>query len=39
MSNVNIWLWVLAFLFVWWTFRPPHIGIFLDPVTGNYGTP
>ena len=34
-----IWLWVLAFLFVWWTFRPPHIGIFLDPVTGNYGTP
>ena len=21
-----IWLWVLALLFVWWTFRPPHIG-------------
>ena len=32
-----VWLWVLAFLFVWWTFRPPHIGIFLDPVTGRYG--
>ena len=34
-----VWLWVLAFLFVWWTFRPPHIGIFLDPVTGGYGIP
>ena len=34
-----VWLWVLAFLFVWWTFRPPHIGIFLDPVTGSYGIP
>ena len=34
-----IWLWVLAFLFIWWTFRPPHIGIFLDPVTGGYGIP
>ena len=34
-----VWLWVLAFPFVWWTFRPPHIGIFLDPVTGGYGIP
>ena len=34
-----VWLWVLAFLFVWWTFRPPHIGIFWDPVTGSYGIP
>ena len=32
-----LWLWLLAFLFVWWTFRPPHIGLFLDPVTGQYG--
>ena len=32
-----LWLWGLAFLFVWWTFRPPHIGLFLDPATGRYG--
>ena len=32
-----LWLWLLAFLFVWWTFRPPYIGVFLDPVTGQYG--
>lgn len=32
-----LWLWLLAFFFVWWTFRPPHIGLFLDPVTGQYG--
>lgn len=32
-----LWLWLLAFLFVWWTFRPPHIGLFLDPVTSQYG--
>ena len=32
-----LWLWGLAFLFVWWTFRPPHIGLFLDPATGGYG--
>ena len=32
-----LWLWLLAFLFVWWTFRPPHIGLFLDPVPGQYG--
>ena len=32
-----LWLWLLAFLFVWWTFQPPRIGLFLDPVTGRYG--
>ena len=32
-----LWLWGLAFLFVWWTFRPPHIGLFLDLATGGYG--
>lgn len=32
-----LWLWGLAFLFVWWTFRPPHIGLFLNPATGGYG--
>ena len=30
-------LWALAFLFVWFTYRPPHIALFLDPVTGTYG--
>lgn len=30
-------LWALAFLFVWFTYRPPHIALFLDPVTGAYG--
>ena len=30
-------LWVLAFLFVYWTFRPPHLGLWRDPVTGGYG--
>lgn len=34
-----LWLWGLAFLFVLWTFRPPHIGLFLDPVSGGYGIP
>lgn len=32
-----LWLWALAFLFVWWTFQPPRIGLFWDPVTGQYG--
>ena len=30
-------LWALAFLFVWFTYRPPHIALFLDPATGVYG--
>ena len=34
-----VWLWVLAFLFVWWTFSPPHIALFRDPLTGLYGIP
>ena len=32
-------LWALAFLFVYWTFRPPHLGLGQDPVTGGYGIP
>ena len=34
-----VWLWVLAFLFVWWTFSPPRIALFQDPLTGLYGIP
>lgn len=30
-------LWGLAFCFVWCTFRPPHIALWQDPVTGQYG--
>lgn len=30
-------LWGLAFLFVWCTFRPPHWGLWQDPVTGMFG--
>ena len=30
-------LWALAFLFVFFTFRPPHIALFQDPLTGLYG--
>ena len=29
---------VLVACFVLFTFYPPHIGLFLDPVTGGYGT-
>ena len=32
-------LWALAFLFVYWTFRPLHLGLWQDPVTGGYGIP
>ena len=32
-------LWGLAFLFAWFTFRPPVLGLFLDPVTMTYGLP
>lgn len=31
-------LWALMFCFVWCTFRPPHIALWQDPVTGRYGT-
>ena len=27
----------LAVLFVWWTYAPPHLPLFMDPVTGQYG--
>ena len=31
-------LWGLMFCFVWCTFRPPHIALWRDPVTGEYGS-
>ena len=30
-------LWALAFCFVWCTFRPIHIALWRDPITGTYG--
>lgn len=30
-------LWALLFLFVWCTFRPPHLPLWQDPVTGQFG--
>lgn len=30
-------LWGLMFAFVFCTFRPPHIALWRDPVTGQYG--
>lgn len=30
-------LWLLAFLFVYCTFRPPRLGLWRDPVTGLFG--
>lgn len=30
-------LWLLAFGFVWCTFRPPHLALWQDPLTGGYG--
>ena len=32
-------LWALVFVFVWCTFRPPHLPLWQDPVTGGYGIP
>ena len=32
-------LWGLAFCFVWCTFRPVHLPLWRDPVTGMYGMP
>lgn len=32
-------LWLLALVFVLWTYRPPHLPLFLDPRTGGYGVP
>lgn len=30
-------LWLIALVFAVWTFVPPHIPLFLDPVTNTYG--
>ena len=30
-------LWALLFTFVWFTYHPPHLPLFLDPVSGCYG--
>ena len=30
-------LWALAFAFVFCTFRPPHLALWQDPVTGTFG--
>lgn len=30
-------LWALLFAFVWFTYRPPHLPLFLDLVSGCYG--
>lgn len=32
-------LWLLAFLFVLWTYRPPVLELFRDPSTGLFGLP
>lgn len=32
-------LWGLAFLFVYWTFRPPHLALWQDPLTLGWGIP
>ena len=32
-------LWGLAFLFVYFTFHPPGLGLWQDPVTGGFGVP
>lgn len=34
-----LFLCAIAFLFGLFTFFPPHIGLFRDPVTGGYGIP
>jgi hypothetical protein len=32
-------LWGMLFLMIWCTFRPPHLPMWRDPVTGGYGIP
>lgn len=32
-------LWAVLFLFVWCTFRPPHLPLWQDPITGGFGIP
>ena len=36
-AGIVLW-WAGLFLFMWWTFQPPHIPLFQDPVTLGYGT-
>jgi len=30
-------LWALMLSFVWCTFRPPHLGLWKDPISGTFG--
>ncbi|MDD5913536.1 MAG: hypothetical protein PUC62_04525 [Oscillospiraceae bacterium] len=30
-------MWLLLFLFVYFTYRTPRLPLFLDPVSGGYG--
>jgi hypothetical protein len=30
-------LWGIGLLFILWTFFPPTLGLFRDPLTGTYG--
>ena len=30
-------LWLLLFLFVLWTYRPPQLPLFQDPISGGFG--
>lgn len=32
-------LWALMFAFLYFTYRPPHLPLFRDPVGGGYGIP
>jgi hypothetical protein len=32
-------LWVLALVFIRWTYRPPHLPLFFDALAGVYGIP
>lgn len=36
-SFSSLLLGILTFLFILFTFIPPHIGLFKDPITGGYG--
>ena len=35
--SYRLLLWTLLFAFVWFTYRPLHLPLFLDPVSGCYG--
>lgn len=32
-----IMLFLLLYLFISWTYNPPHLDLFIDPTTGKYG--